>query len=135
MAVIGARPAPRIIGLGRRPHSRPHPVARTRARSAPRRRARPASVASILVTIAALAALALFYLAQSTNVAAVGYQIDSLERQLSDLRSQQQQLLVRIGQAESPTVIQQRATTELRLVPIRHSAIGFAPTSTDSSLK
>lgn len=135
MAVIGARPAPRIIGLGGRARSRPRPLARTRPRSVPRRRARPASIASILVTIAALAALAIFYLSQSTNVAAVGYQIDRLQQELAQLQSEEQQLMVQIGLAQSPTVIQQRASTELRLVPIKRTAIGFAPTSTDSRLK
>jgi cell division protein FtsL len=135
MAVIGARPATRSIGITRRPRSRPRPVAHHRVRSVPRRRARPISLASLLVTIAAMATLGLFYLSQSTHVAAVGYQIDRLEQRVADLQSDQQQLLLQIGQAQSPTVIQERATSELKLVPLRRSAIGFAPTSTDPTVK
>ena len=131
MAVIGARPAPRLVGVSRRPRSRPRPVARQRVRRTTARRARPLSLTSMLVSIAATVALAVFYLSQSTHVAAVGYQIDALQQRLTELQGEQQQLLVQIGQAQSPTVIKERATTQLRLVPIKHAAIGFAPTSTD----
>lgn len=132
MAVIGARPASGIWVFGRRPRvrprSRPRPQKRTRSAS---RRAAASSLSSILIAIAAAAGLALFYLSQSTHVAAIGYQIDGLESRVAELRAEQQQLILQIGQAHSPATIQQRAVGSLHLVPIRQDAIRFAPASTD----
>jgi len=85
----------------------------------------------LLIAIAAAAGLALFYLSQSTHVAAIGYQIDALESRAAALRAEQQQLILQIGEARSPGTISQRAVSSLQLVPIRQDAIRFAPTSTD----
>jgi hypothetical protein len=90
-------------------------------------------VRGLLVTIAAAAGLALFYLTQSTQVAATGYEIDRLEAQLAERRAEQQQLIWAIGNARSPAEIVRRARTELRLVPLEEGAVTFAPQSIDDS--
>jgi len=132
MAVIGARPAGGIRILPRRPRPRPRAVARPARRSgAGRRRRELASVSGVLVAIAAAAVLAFFYLSQSSHVAATGYEIDSLEARVAELQAEQQQLVLQIGEAESPTVIQERATDWLHLAPIPHDSVTFAPTLTD----
>ena len=84
-----------------------------------------------LVVIAVAAALALFYLSQSTQVAANGYRIEEYEMQLADRRAEQQQLVLAIGRARSPAEITRRARTELRLVPLDPGAVTFAPTADD----
>ena len=127
MAVIGARPAAGIGFLPRRP--RPRPVrepqrARVRHLGAERRR-RQASIAGLLATIAAAAGLALFYLSQSSHVAAVGYEIDDLQSRITALQVQQQQLVLQIGAAKSPTQILARAH-QLGLVPLDPRAVTFA---------
>jgi hypothetical protein len=81
----------------------------------------------MLVAIVVAAGLALFYLSQSTSVAARGYQIDSLEAVLADRVAQQQQLILDIGRARSPAVIAEKARKELHLVPLDPGSIGFAP--------
>jgi len=132
MAVIGARPASGIGILRRRPRPRPRSRAGrpTQGRRISRR-ASASSISTLLIAIAAAAGLALFYLSQSTHVAATGYQIDGLQSRLAELRAEQQQLILQIGQARSPATVQQRAATTLHLVPIAQNAIRFAPTSTD----
>lgn len=80
----------------------------------------------LLVAIAVAAALAFFYLSQSTHVAATGYEIDSLEATLAHRRADQQQLIWAIGQARSPAEITRRARSELRLVPLEEGAVTFA---------
>ena len=55
------------------------------------------------MTIAAAAGLGLFYLSQSTHVAAIGYQIDALQAHVAELRAEQQQLTFQIGEARSPS--------------------------------
>lgn len=132
MAVIGARPATGIGVLGRR--TRPRPVRgseRPRVRHAGAlRRKRQASVAGLLVAIAAAAGLAFFYLSQSSHVAAVGYQIDGLQAQIIALKAQQQQLVMEIGAARAPSEILRHAQQDLHLVPLDQSAVTFAtPTS------
>jgi phage shock protein A len=92
-----------------------------------------ASISATLVAIAAAASLGLFYLSQSTHVAAIGYQIDSLEAQVADLRAEQQQLTFRIGQARSPSTVAEEAD-RLKLVPIDASVVRFPPTSIDPRL-
>jgi len=141
MAVAGARPATRIGVLGRRAHPRPRRAAQVRRRGAERpgtarralRRARTISISSLLVGIGAAAGLCLLYLGQSTHVAAMGYEIDSLQARIAGLSGQQQRLIVQIGQARSPGVIQGRAQYRLHLVLIDPSLVVFAPSSTDSS--
>jgi hypothetical protein len=71
------------------------------------------------------AGLGLFYLSQSSHVAAVGYQIDSLQSQLSAARDAQQQLVLEIGSARSPSQVLQRAR-DLGLVPIDPRNVTFA---------
>ena len=88
----------------------------------------------MLVAIAAAAGLCLFYLSQSTHVAALGYQIDGLQAQVADLRAEQQQLTYEIGVARSPTTIQVKARNELQLVPLDPAVVRFATRSIDPAL-
>ena len=133
MAVIGARPATHPwFGWHRsrpRPRTRPKAARRARRLSAGRRRAPSVDVRPILMAIVVAAGLALFYLSQSTRVAATGYEIDALEATLSPRHAEQQQLVWAIGQARSPAEITQRARTELRLVPLEDGAVTFAPSA------
>lgn len=136
MAIIGARPATGIGVIRHRP--------RVRTRPAPRRRSQPrrlaarrdaiTSISAVLVTIAAAAGLGLFYLSQSTHVAAVGYQIDDLQARVVELRAEQQQLTFQIGEARSPSSIAERASRELQLVALDPAAIRFATTTIDPHL-
>ena len=133
MAVIGARPATGPWFLGRRrprPRTRPRPVRRRRTGGTARAVA-SLDVRPFLVVIAIAAALALFYLSQSTRVAATGYEIDSLEATLADRRAEQQQLIWAIGEARSPAEITRRATRELHLVQLEDSAVTFAQPTDD----
>jgi hypothetical protein len=86
-------------------------------------------VRPFVVAIVVAAALAIFYLSQSTRVAATGYEIDGLQAQLADVRAEQQQLILAIGQARSPAEITRRAQSELRLVPLEEGAVTFAPSA------
>lgn len=87
----------------------------------------------ILAVIAAAALLALFYLSQSSHVAATGYEIDALQARIAALRADQQQLTYRIAEARSPAVIERVARGKLRLMPLPANSVTFAePTSTDS---
>ena len=133
MAVIGARPVtgPWFLGpLGRRARPRPRPRTRPqpgRGRGAIVRRAeRRLDVRPALVGIVVAAALAFFYLSQSTRVAATGYEIDALEARLAETRAEQQQLIWAIGQARSPAEITKRAQRSLRLVPLDPSTVTYA---------
>lgn len=133
MAVIGARPATNPWFLGRpgrpRPRTRPQPARRGRRASSSRRVAARIDVRPLLVLILVAAGLALFYLSQSTRVAATGYEIDTLEATLAEHRAEQHQLISAIGQARSPAEITERAITELRLVPLEDGAVTFAPSA------
>ena len=64
---------------------------------------------------------------------AVGYQITGLESQLAELRAEQQQLILQIGEARSPAVITRRATSYLHLVELPPQSVTFAPRSTKPS--
>jgi cell division protein FtsL len=90
-------------------------------------------VRPFLVAIVVAAALAIFYLSQSTRVAATGYEVDSLEAQLAAARSDQQQLIWAIGEARSPAEITKRAQSQLHLVPLEAGAITFAPSTTEDA--
>jgi hypothetical protein len=131
MAVIGARPATSpwfIPGRGRpRRRTRPQPARRGGRLRASRRIDSRLDVRPLLVAIIVAAALGLFYLSQSTRVAATGYQIDALGAQLAERRAEQQQLMLAIGEARSPAEITKRARTELRLVPLAHDVVTYAP--------
>ncbi len=133
MAIIGARPATGIGVLRRRPRPRPRPAprARTRAHRIPTSRGALSSLSAVLVAIAAAAGLGLFYLSQSTNVSAMGYQIDKLQAQVGHLRAEQQRLTFQIGEARSPSTIATRAQTELKLVPLDPNVIQFATRTID----
>lgn len=80
----------------------------------------------MLIVIAAAACLALFYLSQSTHVAATGYQVDDLEAQLAEVVAERQQLILEISEARSPAVIERTAIERLRLRPIGQTRITFA---------
>jgi cell division protein FtsL len=139
MAVIGARPATGpwfLPGRSRprpRPRRRPQSARRQRRFTAFRRIERRLDVRPLLVIIAVAAALGLFYLSQSTRVAAIGYEIDALEARLAESRAHQQQLIWAIGEARSPAEITRRARTELDLVPLEQDAVIYAiPDGTDA---
>jgi cell division protein FtsB len=136
MAVIGARPATEIGVLGRRSRTRPGPASRPRPRQRrlAGRRDAVASLSAVLVAIAAAAGLGLFYLSQSTHVAAIGYQIDDLQARVAQLRAEQQQLTFQIGQARSPSTVEARAQSDLQLVPVDPAAVRFATRSIDPAL-
>jgi uncharacterized protein HemX len=136
MAIVGARPATGIGIVRRRPRVRTRPAApaRTRARRLVRNRGTVSSISTVLVAIAAAAGLCLFYLSQSTHVAALGYQIDGLQARLSDLRAEEQQLTYEIGVARSPSTIQVEAHNELQLVLLDPNVVRFATRSIDPAL-
>ena len=132
MAVIGARPMPRLWGIPRRTPSR----VRTAARAGARRRGRSLSrvdASTLVAVICAAVLLALFYLSQSTQVAAVGYEIERLEAELADRRAERQQLIWEIGRARSPAEIEVRARKQLKLRPLQPDAIQFVPNSLEST--
>jgi cell division protein FtsL len=89
-------------------------------------------VRPLLVIIAVAAALALFYLSQSTRVAATGYEIEALETRLAETRAEQQQLVWAIGEARSPAEITDRARRTLHLVPLDAGAVQYAAPASES---
>ncbi|MEO8638281.1 MAG: hypothetical protein ABI458_00030 [Chloroflexota bacterium] len=135
MAIVGARPATGIGLVRRRPRVRTRPApTRARARRVARSRGTVGSISTVLVAIAAAAGLCLFYLTQSTHVAALGYQIDGLQARVADLRAQEQQLTFEIGVARSPSTIEVEAQNELRLVPLDPTVVRFATRPIDQDL-
>ncbi len=126
MAVIGARPATGIGIVRRRPRVRPRAASRGRPRRAADRRREVASVTGFLVAIAFAVGLGLFYLGQSSHVAATGYEINAMQAQMSQLRAEEQQLTFQIGEARSPSVIEDRAKSRLHLVSLSQSVVRFA---------
>lgn len=135
MAVIGARPATGIGIFGRRSRPRRQPVQRPRVRrvGAGRRAARRVNVSGLVLGVLAAACLCFFYLSQSSHVAATGYEINALQAQIAAVRQEQQQLILRIGQARSPARIEARARGELGLSPVPQEAIRFAPDQSPST--
>ncbi len=133
MAISGARPIGGIGIFGRpRPRPRSRTLAPPRRRSAAGRRTRRVTgISGALVTIAAAAGLALFYLTQSSHVAATGYEIAGLQSQLDELRAEQQQLTFHIGEARSPAVITRLARGQLHLAPLPPQSVTFAKPSTN----
>ena len=99
-----------------------------------RRRGAVANISTVLVAIAAAVGLSLFYLTQSTHVAALGYQIDNLQARVADLRAEEQQLTFQIGRARSPSTVAAKAQSDLRLVPVDPAAVRFATRSIDPAL-
>lgn len=90
-------------------------------------------VRPFLVAIAVAAALAFFYLSQSTRVAATGYELDALEARLAEVRAAQQQLIWEIGRARSPAEITKRAERQFELVPLEQGAVTYATVPGDES--
>jgi hypothetical protein len=135
MAVIGARPAtgPWFLGRGVRSRTRTRQVRRARRGGLARRIASPVDVRPLVVVIVIAAALAIFYLSQSTGVAARGYEIDSLAARLADRRADQQQLIMAIGEARSPAEITRRARIQLGLVQLGANAVTYATTPDTSA--
>ncbi len=133
MAVIGARPATGFGPFGRRSRPRPRTAPRARRQSGAQRRRREwAGATGVLAVIGAAALLALFYLSQSSHVAATGYEIDALQSRIAELRADQQQLVYQIAVARSPAVIERAARGRLRLTPLPTESVTFAePQSTD----
>lgn len=136
MAIIGARPATGIGVFRHRPRIRARPTSRRlpRTRRLAGRRGAVSSISTVLVTIAAAAGLGLFYLSQSTHVAAIGYQIDALQTRVAELRAEQQQLTFQIGTARSPSTVAEKASRDLRLVAINPAVVRFASRSIDPAL-
>jgi hypothetical protein len=99
-----------------------------------RRRGALTSISTVLIAIAAAAGLCLFYLSQSTHVAALGYQIDALQARVADLRAEQQQLTFQIGEARSPSTVEAKALSGLKLVPLDPAVTRFATRSIDPAL-
>ena len=67
-------------------------------------------------------------------MAATGYEIDGLQAILAQERAQRQQLTWEIGEARSPSQIEECAPRkELRLVPLAPGAVRFAPSSINST--
>lgn len=130
MAIVGARPAATPWFLGRRsrprPRTRPQPAGRPRRYSSGRRVAARVDIRPLLVGILVAAGLAIFYLSQSTHVAATGYEIDALEASLAESHAEQQQLVLAIGRARSPAEITERARSDLHLVPLEEGAVTYA---------
>ena len=133
MAIIGARPATSPWFLGGRGRSRPRRTSRSarRTRRGSVRIGTTIDVRPFLVTIVVAAALAFFYLSQSTGVAARGYEIDDLAATLAERRAEQQQLVAAVAHARSPAEITRRARFQLGLQQLDGSAVTFAtPTDT-----
>jgi hypothetical protein len=136
MAVMGARPARSPWFLGGRRRMRPRRSSRAPARRIRRSTLRlnaSMDVRPLLVAIVVAAALAIFYLSQSTGVAARGYEIDDLAGTLAARRAEQQQLIMAVAQARSPAEITRRARFQLGLLPLDGSAITFATPSEHSA--
>lgn len=133
MAVIGARPATSPWFLGGRRRIRPRKASKPARRVRRGRLGLGASVdiRPVVVAIVVAAGLAIFYLSQSTGVAARGYEIDTLAATLADRRAEQQQLVMAVAQARSPAEITRRARFQLGLQDLDGSAVTFAePTDT-----
>ena len=128
MAVMGARPATSpwfMPGRGRiRPRGSSRPARRVRRGRA--RLGASVDVRPFVVAIVVAAALAIFYLSQSTGVAARGYEIDTLALTLADRRAEQQQLIAAVARARSPAEVTRRARFQLGLQLLDASAVTFA---------
>ena len=132
MALTGARRARSLpLGLAM-------PVRRARRRTttrwagysaAGRRFAQATGIRGLILALAVAVSLALFYLSQSSHVAAIGYEIDDLEVELTEVMAERQLLILRISQARAPAVIEREAVTRLRLRPLDDTRIRFATPS------
>jgi len=132
MAVTGARPATWLDGLTGRlvPPTRIRRAASSagiRGRTSHGARARRDAIGLpiVVLAIALAAVLGLFQISLSSNVAAAGYSIDTLNAQLAQLESDHQDLLYQVGQAQSPDRIAARAAA-LGLTILNPDHIGFA---------
>ena len=137
MAAIGAQKGGVLgdlrWGLPGAPRSRlaaPVPAATAcGARAFERRQAASLSLALVFIVIAAL--LASLYLTQSSRIASTGYEMTSLENRLGALEAERQELLLQIGNAQSPATIEARAA-QLGLVSLPESSVQFASPLSDS---
>ena len=93
-----------------------------------RRVARAVNVPGIALAIVAAACLAFFYLSQSTTSPPPDIGSTRVEQRIAQVRQEQQQLLLAIGEARAPARIEARATKELALQPIPDAAVQFART-------
>jgi hypothetical protein len=135
MAIVGARPATSPWFLGRRGRGRPRRASRQtrRIRRGGIRLRASVDVRPFVVAIIVAAALAIFYLSQSTGVAARGYEIDTLASTLAESRAEQQQLISAVAGARSPSEITRRARFQLGLQYLDGAAVTFAkPTDTSA---
>ena len=132
MALTGARPARSLpLGLGM-----PARGARRRTATrwagysaAGRRLAQATGISGLMLALAVAVSLAVFYLSQSSHVAAIGYEIDDLEVQLAEVTAERQLLILQISQARAPAVIEREAVKRLRLRPLEETRIRFATPS------
>jgi len=133
MAVIGARPATSPWFLGGRSRIRPRRATKPARRVRRGRLGGSIDVRPLVMAIVVAAALAFFYLSQSTGVAARGYEIDTLAMTLADRRADQQQLIAAVAHARSPVEIIRRARFQLGLQELDGAAVTFAkPTDTSA---
>ena len=135
MAVIGARPASVLgdfrWGIRRAPRPRPGPTTgRYRLRRTALRRRRAAGLSLALVVIGVAVLLSSLYLTQSSRIASTGYEITTLEARLEILQAERQELLLQIGQAQSPATIEARAL-ELGLTTLSGASVHFASPLSD----
>lgn len=135
MAAIGARPAGVLgdvrWGLGRLPRPRTATQRRGyRLRRARIHRRQAAGLSLALAVIAVAALLASLYVTQSSRITSTGYEITRLEARLEALEAERQELLVQIGQAQSPATIESRAAA-LGLTPLAPQSVQFASPSSD----
>ena len=126
MAVIGARPATSPWFLPGRERTRPRRGSRPARRVRRGRLRASVDVRPLVVAIVVAAALAIFYLSQSTGVAARGYEIDTLALTLADRRAERQQLITAVAQARSPAEVIRRGRFQLGLQLLDGSAVTFA---------
>jgi len=135
MAVIGARPASVLgdlrWGVRRPPRPRTGPTTggyRLRRTALRRRRAAGLSLALVVIGVAVL--LSSLYLTQSSRIASTGYEITSLEARIEILQAERQELLLQIGQAQSPATIEARAI-QLGLTTLSGASVHFASPLSD----
>jgi len=72
-------------------------------------------LASVLMGIASL-----FYLAQTSDLAATGYSIQELQAEESDLKLKNEQLALEVAKAKSLSAVEAEATKRLLMVPAKN---------------
>jgi len=79
-------------------------------------------LASVLIGISSL-----FYLAQTSDLAATGYSIQELQAEESDLKLKNEQLALEVAKAKSLTAVEAEATGRLLMVPAKNPVYLQAP--------